>query len=184
MNQKSLLRNSIYNIVKTFSQRMFPVITFVYAARILGETGIGKISFSNSIISYFTMIALLGMNYYGTREAAGLRDDKEKLSKFVQEMLIINGCMTIVAYLLLLFSVLTIQKLHDYKVLIFVNSISIVLNGMGMEWLYQAMEEYRYITIRSILFQGISPSDGDIGFLSAEFFKRKKICLLSLLWSL
>lgn len=156
MKQKLLWENSIFNVIKTFSKLMFPVITFAYAARILGETGIGRVSFSNSIISYFTMIALLGMNYYGTREAAKLRNDKEKLSKYVQEMLIINGCTTLAAYLLLFFSILAIPKLQSYRPLLLVNSTAIALNGLGMEWLYQALEEYRYITIRSIVFQGIS----------------------------
>jgi O-antigen/teichoic acid export membrane protein len=102
------------------------------------------------------MIAVLGMNYYGTREAARLRDDKELLSKFVREMLIINGVMTLAAYFLLFMAVLKIPKLHDYQLLIMIGSAAIILQSMGMEWLYQALENYRYITIRSVMVQFLS----------------------------
>lgn len=156
MKQKSLVENSLYNIIKTFSGLVFPLITFTYSARILGEVGIGKVNFTKSIVSYFTMIAMLGMNYYGTREAAKRRDDKVKLSQFIREMLTINGCTTLLAYLLLAVAMLTVPKLQEYRELLLCNSLAILLQGMGVEWLYQAMEEYRYITIRSMLFQMVA----------------------------
>ena len=81
-SKASLVKNGIFNSVKVLSSLIFPVITFAYAARILGDAGVGRVTFARSIISYFTMIAMLGMNYYGTREAAKLREDKDKLSKF------------------------------------------------------------------------------------------------------
>ena len=153
---KSLLRNSFFNLVKTFSSLVFPVVTFAYASRILGDTGIGQVNFTKSFISYFTMIAMLGMMYYGTREGAKLRDDPMQFSRFSQEMLIINGCTTVFAYALLIIAMFAVPKLLTYKTLLLVNSFAIVLQGMGMEWMYQAVEEYRYITLRSVLFQGIS----------------------------
>jgi O-antigen/teichoic acid export membrane protein len=152
----SLVKNYVYNFIKTMMGIFFPIITFSYASRILGAEGVGKVNFSKSIITYFTMIAVLGMNYYGTREAAKIRDDKEQLSKFVHEMLIINGVMTVVAYCLLTVSVLKIPKMHDYQQLILIGSVAIILQSMGMEWLYQALENYRYITIRSVIVQLLS----------------------------
>jgi O-antigen/teichoic acid export membrane protein len=117
---------------------------------------VGRVSFSKSIIAYFAMIAVLGMNYYGTREAAKLRDDREQLSRFVQEMLIINGIMTVVAYIFLISALYLIPKLYGYRQLILIGSAAIILQSMGMEWLYQALEDYRYITVRSVAVQLLS----------------------------
>lgn len=156
MNEKSLMENLSFNFIKTLSTLLFPIITFTYSTRILGVEGVGKVNFSKSVITYFSMVALLGMNYYGTREAAKLRDNKERLSKYTHEMLLINGCMTVVAYFLLFVSALIIHKFHEYRALLIVNSFSIFLQGMGLEWLYQALEEYKYIAIRSLLFQVIA----------------------------
>lgn len=153
---KSLLRNSFFNLIKTFSNLIFPVVTFTYASRILGDTGIGQVNFTKSITTYFTMIAMLGMMYYGTREGAKLRDNPMQFSRFSQEMLIINGCTTTCAYALMIVAMLTVPRLQQYRTLLLVNSFVVLLQGMGMEWMYQAVEEYRYITLRSLLFQGIS----------------------------
>lgn len=156
-----LFQNSIMNFIKTLCNVVFPVITFTYSARILGVDGVGQVNFAKSVISYFTMIAMLGMNYYGTREAAKLRNDRERLSRFCVEMLIINGCTTLLAYVLLAAAVFFVPRLREYDTLLLISSAAIVLQGMGMEWLYQAMEEYRYIAVRSILFQ--------VGALAAMF---------------
>ena len=151
--RKSLFHNFLFNMIKTLNSILFPILTFTYSSRVLGAAGVGKVNFAKSIISYFTMLAMLGMNYYGTREVARLRNDREKLSRFCMEMLTINGCTTILAYVLLAVTMLFSPRLSDYRTLLLINSVAIVLQGMGMEWLYQGMEEYRYIAIRSALFQ-------------------------------
>lgn len=159
--EKSLFKNYFFNLIKTLCSLIFPLITFTYSARVLGAEGVGRVSFTKSIMSYFTMLAMLGMGHYGTREGAKLRDDRDKLSKFAHEMLMINSVTTIIAYLLLFTAIRMVPKLSDYTPLILVNSLAIVLQGMGMEWLYQAVEEYKYIAIRSVVFQ--------IGALMAMF---------------
>ena len=156
MSQKSIARNYGYNFLKTFCGVAFPIITFAYTSRILGADGIGKFNFARSIVSYYAMIALLGVNQYGTREAAMLRDDKTKLSQFAHEILIINGLTTILAYTMLIVSLISVDKLKGYTVLIAINSVSIALQSMGMEWLYQAVEDYEYIAKRTVLFQIVS----------------------------
>lgn len=159
--EKSLVQNFIFNFIKTLNSIIFPVITFAYSARVLGVDGVGRVNFAKSVITYFTMIAMLGMNYYGTREAAKLRDDPENLSQFCVEMLIINGCTTLLAYALLAAVMVFAPLLRGYDTLLLICGAAVALQGMGMEWLYQAMEEYRYIAVRSALFQ--------VGALAAMF---------------
>lgn len=151
--EKSLTQNYIFNLIKTLNSILFPIITFSYSAHVLGVGGVGKVNFVKSVITYFTMIATLGMNYYGTREAAKLRSDQAKLCKFCIEMLVINSIATLLAYCLLIVTMFSIPMLHEYTVLLLISSTAIILQGLGMEWLYQAMEEYRYIAVRSVLFQ-------------------------------
>lgn len=132
---------------------LFPVVSFTYISRILLAEGIGQINFAKSFTAYFAMLAVLGMKNYGIREGAKLRDNRDKFSKFAHEMLIINGITTMIAYVLFLICLIAIPRLHGYRELLLIFSASIVLSGMGMEWLYGALEEYKYITIRSICFQ-------------------------------
>lgn len=153
--QKSISINLIANGIKTLMSVLFPLITFPYASRVLGAAGIGKVNYATSIISYFSMFAALGITTYAVREGARIRDDKEKFSKFAQEMLNINLVTTGLAYLGLLFF-LCLPILNNYKMLLFVLSGTIVFTTIGMEWLFIIKEEYAYITKRAILFQFIS----------------------------
>ena len=88
---KSLAKNYFFNLIKTLCSVLFPLITFAYSSRVLGVDGLGKVNFAKSFITYFSMIAMLGINQYGTREAAKVRDDRDLLSKFAQAWEW-NGC--------------------------------------------------------------------------------------------
>ena len=72
--QKSLKLNFVMNAILTMSQFVFPLITFPYVSRVLGASGTGKVSFAISVVSYFTMVAALGVPTYGIRAAAKVRD--------------------------------------------------------------------------------------------------------------
>ena len=154
--QKSIKINMIMSMILTASGFVFPLLTYSYVARVLTPAGTGKVAFVNSILQYFSYAATLGIPSYGLRECAKVRDDKEKCSHLVQELLIINLISTAIAYIGLIFSVFNIDKLFCYKDIFLVMSICIILNTIGMEWLYQALEEYSYITLRSLLFKSIS----------------------------
>lgn len=87
---KSLKFNFVMNIILTMSSFIFPLITFPYVSRVLLPVGTGKVSLATSVITYFSMFAQLGIPTYGVRACAKVRDDREKLSKMAQELLIIN----------------------------------------------------------------------------------------------
>jgi O-antigen/teichoic acid export membrane protein len=153
---KSLKMNAILNMIKTLMGLAFPLITFPYASRILLPEGLGKVNFAISIISYFAMIASLGIETYGIREAAKIRDNKLLLSQFVKEIFIINMIATVVAYILLFISICIVPKFSEYRVLLYVTSATILFTTIGLNWLYTAVEDYFYITIRSVIFQLVS----------------------------
>lgn len=148
----SVKKNFIMNTILTVSSFVFPLITFPYIARVLLSEGTGAVSFAKSIIAYFLMISALGIPTYGIRACAQVRDDKEKLSKTAQELLIINVLMCLITYVLLALAIIFIPKLRAEKTLYVILSSTLILNAIGMEWLFKALEQYTYITIRSIIF--------------------------------
>lgn len=156
MKQKSLKKNAVYTFLRAFSNLAFPLITFPYASRILDPDGIGKINFSNSIVAFFITLALLGTNSYASREAAKIRDDKFLLTKFSKEILVINICSTVFSYLIFFVLLFTVPKFSSYVTIMLICSSKIFFTIFGMEWLYTATEEFKYITIRSFIFQIIS----------------------------
>lgn len=156
MNQKSIKTNTIYNAIKTLSTVLFPLITFPYILRVLHPENIGKIFFGLSIVSYFSLISSLGIYVYAIRECSVVRDNKEKLSNIASQIWSINIIMTVVSYLFLVITLFVYSKLENYKILIVIQSLSILFTTLGTDWLNQAMEDLRYITIRTVVFQFIS----------------------------
>ena len=154
--QTSIKKNFIMNVILTASSLIFPLITFPYVSRILLPEGTGRVAFVLSSISYFSMVASLGIPTYGIRACAQVRDDQEKLSQTVQEIFIINACMTGLVYIAYFLSILMVEHLRQEKALFFLCGSTLFFNLIGMEWLYKALEQYQYITVRSLIFKAIS----------------------------
>ena len=51
---------------------------------------------------------------------------------------------------------MTVPKFKSEKTLLIIVSLTLLFNTIGMEWLYKALEQYMYITIRSIIFKVIA----------------------------
>jgi O-antigen/teichoic acid export membrane protein len=119
----------------------------------LNPDGIGKISFANSVVNYFSMFAMLGIPTYGIRACAQVRDDPDALAKTVQEIWLINIATTILAYIVLGITVAGVGRLQEERLLILVCSAPLLLNLIAMEWVFKALECYSYITIRSLAFK-------------------------------
>lgn len=155
MKQKSLKLNFIMNIILTGFTIIFPLIIYPYISRILLPEGVGKVALAISIVSYFSMFAQLGIPIYGLRLVAQLRDNRNALTKAVQELFVINMFTTFIAYTTLILAIFCVPQLREEKLLYIIMSSSLILNTIGMEWLFKGLEEYTYITIRSIIFKTI-----------------------------
>ena len=90
MKTKSLGINAMLNSLQNILNLIFPLITFPYVSRILSVDGVGKYNFANSIVSYFVLLASLGISTFAVREGAKLRNDREAISKFVSRVFTIN----------------------------------------------------------------------------------------------
>ena len=155
-NPISLKRNFLMNAILTMSSFIFPLITFKYVSTILLPIGTGKVSLATSLISYFTMFSQLGIPTYGVRACALVRDDRESLSRTVHELLHINLIMCIFTYAVYFLALFFVPRLQEERLLYSIMSVTIVLNAIGIEWLYKGLEQYTYITIRSLAFKVIA----------------------------
>ncbi len=149
----SVRTNFLMNTFLTMSQFIFPLITFPYVSRTLQPVGVGKVTFATSVVSYFLILAQLGIPTYGIRACARVRDDREKLTRTVHELLFINVVTCALAYVLFFGAIMIVPRFRHDWVLMLVVSFSMLFNTIGVEWLYKAIEQYTYITVRSILFK-------------------------------
>lgn len=156
LKKKSLGLNALLNSLQSLLNLIFPLITFPYISRTLSVDGVGKYNFANSIVSYFILLAGLGISNYAVREGAKLRNDREAISSFASRVFTINMISTIISYVFLIIIVVLTPNLHHYTIAIFIFSIQIFFTTIGTDWVYTIFEEYGYITVRNIVFKVLS----------------------------
>ena len=133
--KKSIGINMILNVLRQTLTVIFPLITYPYALRILGVVNIGKVNYGSSIITYFSMIASLGIGTYAVREGAKRKNEKQELSNFANQVFTINIISTLISYLILFFSLRYVGILTTYTKLILIQSLTIVFTTMGVDWI-------------------------------------------------
>ena len=145
----SVRKNFILNIFKLSINLVFPLVTFPYISRILLPEEIGRVIYVQSITNYFLLFINLGIPLYGIREIAKVRNNKLEKSKVFLEIFFLNMITTIFGLIVYLcFYSLNIIKNDKEIFLIF--SIVLLFNFLSVDWFFQGIEDYKYITIRTV----------------------------------
>lgn len=149
MNKNSLVRNSFYNVCYKLLNMIFPLVTSIYVARVLMADSIGKVAAAQNVVSYFTMIAAMGIPVYGIKAIAQYDIGSKESETTFCELFTINAVLSVlssVGYYLLI----TLSPYFDGKELLYyITGINVLFNILNVDWYYQGIQEYRYITIRS-----------------------------------
>lgn len=156
MSQKSLIKNSIYYLIYKLLNLIFPLFSGIYIARVLSPKSIGEVSYAQNIVQYFIIFAFLGIPTYGIREISNVRNDSKQLNEVFSELYIINFISTLfflILYLILIFINKTFfQSIYLYLIM----SISLIFNIFNIDWFFEGLEEYGYISTRNTIFKFIS----------------------------
>lgn len=145
--------NGIINGIQQLCRLFIPVITFPYLSQVLGPDSYGKYSFSNSIVNYFLLFGMMGINTYAVREGARIRNKKNEISDFASQVFCINILFISASLIMLCITVFNYEKLFQYKNLILILCWIIPSTCLGREWINTIYEDYLYITLRYIIIQ-------------------------------
>lgn len=152
----SIKKNFALNLINTLSGLLFPLITFPYSSRILLADGIGQVQFFQSIIDYISLFAAIGIPLYAVREIARIRESKTEMSKATCEILLLHAFLTLIGYLAVIILIASVSKIQTDIPLFLLLSTTLFFNAIGVSWFYQGVEDFKYITIRSIIVRTIS----------------------------
>ncbi|MCD8318123.1 MAG: flippase [Paraprevotella sp.] len=143
-------KNFLYSSILTTANYIFPFILFPYVSRVLGVANNGKCSFIDSLVNYFILFSMMGVSIMGIREIAAHRGDKRQLAFSFSNLLMLNLIVTFIAIVLLLCATFFVPYLSSYRDLLYIGVLKLLFNVFLIEWLYKGLEEFRYITVRSI----------------------------------
>ena len=151
MLQPSIKKNFAYKSVLTLSTYLINFITFPYVARVLGVERIGLVNFVDNTVNYFLLFATMGVGLLGVREIAAVKEDKKRRDQVYSSVLALNLLFTLVSLGIYLLCVETIPKLCQYDELFYIGTAKILFTVFLVEWFFTGVENFRYITLRSIL---------------------------------
>lgn len=168
---KPLSVNMLLSVINSGVNTMFPLVVFPHASKILGVQLIGKYYFINSIMSYFILIAGLGVNTYAIREGARFRNSKSRLEKFANEVFSINVFSTMVSGLLLILVTILVPQMRNELMLVMTASLQMITPVIGVEWIFAVYEDYLFPACRNICIKLAA-------VIALKLFVKDKDCLL------
>lgn len=141
-------KNFIYNIIYQLFTFLVPLLTIPYISRVLGADKIGIYSYTYSIVYYFMMFSMLGINNYGAREIAKNSESKEKLSKTFFSIYSIQLTLSLIMILLYVIFVLFFSP--EYKTIQIIQIFFLLSCVFDINWFFFGLEEFKITVFRNI----------------------------------
>ena len=151
----NLKKNFFYSALLTVANYVFPLITYPYVSRVLGVSNIGICNFVDGVVDFFIMFSMMGITVVGVREIATTKGNRAALNRTFSSLLSLNAVTSLLAAAALSVAIFLIPKLYAYKEMMFIGVIRLLSNFLCIEWLFKGLEDFRYITLRSILVKSL-----------------------------
>ena len=156
MKTKSIIHNSLYNVMYKGFTVIFPLFTSIYTSHVLLADGVGKVSYANTVAGYFSILAALGIPNYGIKAIAQNNDTIIDRSQIFWELFTINVISTSLCSFCYYFLVNASPYFYDRRTLFNISGLIILLNYFNVDWLFQGLEHYKYIAIRGTIIRIVS----------------------------
>ena len=153
---KSVTNNIIAKGTLDIFNTLLPFILVPYVYRILGRDCIGNIEYMMTLFSYFGILGLLGTYNYGIRSISSNRNDLAKIKDTYKNLFsigIISNLFFFICYLLFVRYFISDPAI---KVIGYIYSGNLLAQALNVEWFNEAFEEFRFITIKTMVIRLIS----------------------------
>ena len=150
--KQSTIKNYFYNSFYNVLALLIPLVTTPYLTRVLGAEKLGVYSFSISVASYFVLFIMLGLNNYGNRTIAKIRDNKEETSKEFSSiycMQLLSGTVAIVIYLLYAYFYSGFDLANEKSIVTWIFLIYVLSGIFDVTWLFFGLEQFKLTALRS-----------------------------------
>ena len=143
--------NGMFSFAAKLAAMIVPFVVYPFVMRVLGAESYGKVAYAESLVSYFTLFSLLGIESYAQRECSVARDNTSMLCKVSSRVFALNLIMTSISLVIYLSIVFLVPGMQNERPLYLVFALWIVGGGLSMNWLYMAQERFDLIAIREIV---------------------------------
>ena len=140
-----VIKNYLYNLSYQILTIILPIITVPYVTRIFTSEDLGNYGFYNSIVSYFSLFAMLGIGIYGTKQIAAARN----VSSTFWNIYAIQLTASILALFVYVITLVSIPKMSGMVPIIL--GIVLLTKMIDISWLFTGKEDFKKITLRNTM---------------------------------
>jgi PST family polysaccharide transporter len=143
---KNVGKNFFYLTLLQVGGYIFPLLTFPYLARVIGVVGFGKIAFASAIVGYVQTVTDWGFNYTTTRDIAKNRDNLQTVERIYSTVTCARVLLLILSAIVLGILLAVVPYLRENATIILISLLLMPGHVLFPEWLFQGMEDMKYIT--------------------------------------
>ena len=148
---KNLLSNFFSLSVLQVASYVFPLITLPYLAKVIGVEKFGEIAFSSAVMIYFQTLVDYGFIFSAVRDIARCKDNKQAVSEIYSRVMWARFLLMVVAFIILVILIILVPKFYEMRLILLLSFLLVPGHAMFPEWLFQALEKMKYITIFNVL---------------------------------
>ncbi len=147
----SLKTNAFYSVAYQVIRLIFPIVTYPYVSRIIGPEGIGKVSYAQTLANYVSVVALLGLPMYASREISRSRAKEGALNKAYSELITLSFLLSLAGFVVYASLPALFPAVTAGRTLHWLFALAVATNFAKLDWFFQGIENYRYVTIRNLV---------------------------------
>ncbi|MDD6365914.1 MAG: oligosaccharide flippase family protein, partial [Stecheria intestinalis] len=146
---RKLIRNYLYNALYQIVKIILPMILVPYTAAHIGETMLGIYQYAGSIMNWFILFGILGINTYGNRQIAKVRNSREELNRTFFEifyMQLLDMVVAMAAFYLFIHFFVTENRFY-YEL----TGLTMIASMLDITWFFYGVEDFKKASIRNIV---------------------------------
>lgn len=146
---RTLIENTFFLYVVTFSNQLINIITIPYQTRVLGSAIYGKLGVALSVMAYVQIALDFGFILSATAQVANAKDNNV-ISKIMTLVTIIKLSLSVVVFGIMIVILFVIPEFRMEIRLYILYYIAYLFNGLLPDYVYRGLECMRWISLRTL----------------------------------
>lgn len=144
---RKILRNYIYNALYQLIRIILPFVVVPYTLSHIGTKTLGIYDFAGAIMNWFILFGVLGVNTYGNRRIAKVRDDREELSRTFSEIFQMQVCNVLIG--MALFYLYIYFFIHTNRFYCALTGLTMIASALDITWFFFGVEDFKKAAVRN-----------------------------------
>ncbi|WP_315070857.1 oligosaccharide flippase family protein [uncultured Clostridium sp.] len=148
---KSISKNALFNAILNMCNLILPIIVAPWVTRAFSISQNDYIIQGETFNTILLAFGSFGVYRYGLREISKVRDNPKKLSQTFTSLFFITTFTSIVVFIIYLIFLFKLYKDNPAYYTCAILGFNIVFNLFYVEWVNEAMEDYKFITVKTMI---------------------------------